>query len=370
MDQFNAGSIGASGESLRTTILSPPGFVAGLDDSVDYSGFRSFGGESDVNRLSCYLHCIDSGCGLNLIQNRSLLDFENAHLLPEDLQNTIYQLAYCLYSPIDLKNFVMVGREQSSRENTVEFYTVDRIADIAQGIRPVPELYNYGLGATAEKIVVCNDDFLRDFYQRPLDSKGHQLAQTWNYDALFGPSKEQMVATFLNNGTLDPSKLAHCEHCKGSEDGCTCTHDCPLKPISRCATSLHCLHCLGKEGFCKCFHGCSKNPATSRCRLVHCPHCQGQDEPCTCPHGCGSKVDIKCHVVHSNVACQGCSLMQPIRGPRYKCTICDNFDLCRRCYFEGKHDLSHPFNCIERVGSVPAALWSRETLSRMRSERR
>jgi len=320
MDQSNPGSTETSGESQLQT--------------EDF--------DNNIKRVSCYLHCIDAGCGLNLIQERRLLDFKNAHRLPEELQHAIYQLAHCLYSPNDVKAFVFLEEDQHSLEKTAEFISVGRNDISSITGRPEfhkYEFYNYGLGARAERVIVYKYDFLREFYQQPLKFKSRQLrTQTPKHDELFNADKEQLIATFLNNGILDPSKLAHCTHCKGSEDGlCTCTgtEDCPRKPISRCK--------------------------------VHCPHCKGLDGPCPCTHGCDGKAGIECYVVHSNIMCKVCNIMEPIKGPRYNCSQCHNFNLCHQCYDMREHDLSHPFNCIERVGSDPAALWSRETLSKVRA---
>jgi hypothetical protein len=36
------------------------------------------------------------------------------------------------------------------------------------------------------------------------------------------------------------------------------------------------------------------------------------------------------HGVHNGVECDGCG-MNPIRGPRYKSTVKDNYDLCEEC---------------------------------------
>lgn len=44
--------------------------------------------------------------------------------------------------------------------------------------------------------------------------------------------------------------------------------------------------------------------------------------------------------VHRHVACDGCN-QHPIVGPRFKCTVCHNFDLCVKCEASGVHDPSH-----------------------------
>merc|ERR1712173_440745 len=41
-------------------------------------------------------------------------------------------------------------------------------------------------------------------------------------------------------------------------------------------------------------------------------------------------------VVHAGIVCDGCE-MTPIKGTRYKCLVCADFDLCALCESEGKH---------------------------------
>lgn len=47
--------------------------------------------------------------------------------------------------------------------------------------------------------------------------------------------------------------------------------------------------------------------------------------------------------VHEGVTCDGCQ-QTPILGTRFKCTACDNYDLCERCEAKGAaiHDPAHP----------------------------
>ncbi len=51
--------------------------------------------------------------------------------------------------------------------------------------------------------------------------------------------------------------------------------------------------------------------------------------------------------VHSTVQCDGCG-MCPLIGARYKCTVCNNFDLCTACEASGTHPLDHPLLKIQR----------------------
>jgi len=47
-------------------------------------------------------------------------------------------------------------------------------------------------------------------------------------------------------------------------------------------------------------------------------------------------------VYHGGVRCDVCSAY-PLRGLRWKCTVCYDYDLCHDCYMTDQHELSHPF---------------------------
>ncbi|ETO00357.1 hypothetical protein RFI_37090 [Reticulomyxa filosa] len=51
--------------------------------------------------------------------------------------------------------------------------------------------------------------------------------------------------------------------------------------------------------------------------------------------------------VHLNVKCDMCGAC-PIRGIRYKCSVCGNYDLCEGCEASGKHHVTHPMVKITR----------------------
>jgi hypothetical protein len=51
--------------------------------------------------------------------------------------------------------------------------------------------------------------------------------------------------------------------------------------------------------------------------------------------------------IHFHVSCDGCK-MDPIRGNRYKCKGCPNFDFCEKCYQKEKETHGHEFTKIER----------------------
>jgi hypothetical protein len=55
--------------------------------------------------------------------------------------------------------------------------------------------------------------------------------------------------------------------------------------------------------------------------------------------------------VHHNVKCDGCHAM-PIVGPRFKCTCCQNFDLCFTCEAKDLHPADHPLLKIMSPSTV------------------
>lgn len=48
--------------------------------------------------------------------------------------------------------------------------------------------------------------------------------------------------------------------------------------------------------------------------------------------------------VHSSSRCDGCS-MYPIKGRRYRCTQCKDFDFCQTCFYKNQKRHDHPFVC-------------------------
>ncbi|KAL4220974.1 E3 ubiquitin-protein ligase mib2 [Mactra antiquata] len=51
-------------------------------------------------------------------------------------------------------------------------------------------------------------------------------------------------------------------------------------------------------------------------------------------------------IKHATITCDNCN-EYPVIGFRWKCGTCVDYDLCTRCYMEGKHELSHGFMRME-----------------------
>lgn len=60
-------------------------------------------------------------------------------------------------------------------------------------------------------------------------------------------------------------------------------------------------------------------------------------------------------IVHERIQCDGCG-MAPIAGPRYKCSVCKNFDFCAKCEEYEGHE--HAFLKITDPEVVPEVMIS------------
>jgi len=63
------------------------------------------------------------------------------------------------------------------------------------------------------------------------------------------------------------------------------------------------------------------------------------------------KVSAEKKAFHSRVTCDACETY-PIIGARYKCAICEDYDLCESCEAQNVHE-HHPFLKIELLIWLP-----------------
>ncbi|XP_045404702.1 E3 ubiquitin-protein ligase MIB2 isoform X2 [Lemur catta] len=69
-------------------------------------------------------------------------------------------------------------------------------------------------------------------------------------------------------------------------------------------------------------------------------------------------------VRHPNIICDCCK-KHGLRGMRWKCRVCFDYDLCTQCYMHNKHDLTHAFERYETAHSRPVTLSPRQGLPRI-----
>lgn len=138
----------------------------------------------------------------------------------------------------------------------------------------------------------------------------------------FTPSWLETYYTYPLLRTVLKSK--HCMHCEGKDGMCVCD-DCPRTSDSQCLSLLGLLiDSLSSATI--------TSPPPSSVPAI--PAQSSNSHQCTCD-GCGS---------------------QEFQGTRYKCKVCYDYDLCRSCYMDNVHDLSHRFMQIDRPESSPINL--------------
>ncbi|XP_069935507.1 E3 ubiquitin-protein ligase MIB2 isoform X2 [Oryctolagus cuniculus] len=69
-------------------------------------------------------------------------------------------------------------------------------------------------------------------------------------------------------------------------------------------------------------------------------------------------------VRHPNIICDCCK-KHGLRGMRWKCRVCFDYDLCTQCYMHNRHDLGHAFERYETAHSRPVSLSPRQGLLRV-----
>ncbi|XP_063561136.1 E3 ubiquitin-protein ligase MIB2 isoform X4 [Gorilla gorilla gorilla] len=90
------------------------------------------------------------------------------------------------------------------------------------------------------------------------------------------------------------------------------------------------------------------------------------------PQGCspgasrrpGGRLDSRTGVRHPNIICDCCK-KHGLRGMRWKCRVCLDYDLCTQCYMHNKHELAHAFDRYETAHSRPVTLSPRQGLPRI-----
>ncbi|KAK6979128.1 E3 ubiquitin-protein ligase MIB2-like isoform X1 [Biomphalaria glabrata] len=72
-------------------------------------------------------------------------------------------------------------------------------------------------------------------------------------------------------------------------------------------------------------------------------------------------------VEHPTVTCDGCG-EDRIKGTRWKCGICQDFDLCSACYNQDKHDLSHYFLRFDKSSTSSVKVTPRQDIKKQKCQ--
>jgi hypothetical protein len=176
-------------------------------------GLATYGSETNVAdlpicRLSFYMKCCTVGCGIALNLDGILIDYNNAHRLPGQLQRVILETVLHDLCPERLLNRVYYlddDHTMLSEHASNAFFAIETASNF---VRPGEHLLPPGLHI--HKIMLCTSDWLEEYYFRPIHSLRRQ-AENIN-STLSGPPHHISL---------------HCSHCRGAADYCTCECGCP-----------------------------------------------------------------------------------------------------------------------------------------------
>ncbi|CAB9520320.1 expressed unknown protein [Seminavis robusta] len=256
--------------------------------------------QNGISKLSFYLSCATKACGLNIISDWKLLDFQRAHKRRRTRQEEILRLAISVHDIRTFLNktiFVVADDHELLKSGACSnlFCSLDSIAS-ALGVEVNSQVTLRKHNVKVDKAMVCSKGWLDEYYYGPLKVNRVRLA-----GILSGGDEPSRAAIMLVQSMLGRLEIEskHCEHCRGLDGGA-----------------------------CSCTEGCSRS-AHSQCRMV-------------------------------SIGCNGCrQRIQPGTAARFQCTTCDDCDLCQECYNDGVHDQTHAFRCISRAGCLSVVLGPR-----------
>lgn len=281
---------------------------------------------NDVCRLSYYLKSATVSCGVDIIAD-DLVDCHNAHRLPRSRADSIFKLAVDEFKVTEVLNKTIFLDEDGDicGEYLNQFLEVSKVSSV---LAVQSEVLLAGQQTEISTVMVFKKRWLDIHYFEPLRRNKDRAAH-----AVSARNPGLLLAQLLEAITIEEvneEESNHCNHCKGLDGNCACKTGCDVKSATKCSAVHHCDHCRGLSG-----------------------------GVCACKEGCPENAHSKCVVVHSNVTCDGCRT-KGVRGIRYKCNQCFDYDLCQECYVGGKHIMTHFVEKINRVGSQPVPLQPRQ----------
>ena len=352
----SSAGIGTSTRPLTPATGSPkaPTPLRGGEDPA--ASLKEFGSSTtvphnDICRLSYYLKCCILGCGfgeaLNAVPVEVMMDYNNAHRLPSSLQQAIYHIVMSDFHPHTLMNRVFFVDDSST---LLEPDTMNAFFEWSTAISRALRMAEQGssfLGVSSDgqeqqatspnslrKLMVCTSPWLNEYCILPLYRLSERIAISGalSFSSIAAAVSGAEASTLAAPNARDRSGFLFLSDHQEQYAGCD-SEQHPRVFSSRSATRF-----------------CSA-------------------APCTCRenHTTSSASPVENEQYHSHaVVCGGRDCVTggatPIRGPRYRCNVCPNFDLCELCYNDlAGHDQTHAFEMIptSRTGVRPHLLQAR-----------
>ncbi|KIJ42084.1 hypothetical protein M422DRAFT_31475 [Sphaerobolus stellatus SS14] len=247
----------------------------------------------DLARIMYYLNCVTVGVGLDILMN-DIVDYKNFRLLSATRRALVFHTAKEL-SPDEFIDKVIFrdDEKEMTKETRNSFWTIEAACDIVSLQR---DILIAGKIQNATKVMFFQTSWLEDNYIKPM---------------------QRLARVYLGS--------RHCAHCQGESGICPCT-TCPRPSDSQC------------------------RPMPSLMDLL-----EVLTEISSPPTPAPPQITASVSPVHQGVRCDSCGWLN-IEGKRYKCSVCNDYDLCESCYGNNQHDLSHAFMRIENQGSKPIQL--------------
>lgn len=341
--------------------------AAAFSFDVENYGVSTVIPDDDIARLMYYLNCITVGIDLDI--------------LADDL---VAYKHYRLLSPARIALVVQCALELSPDEVIDKLIFRDDAGDVTRN------LPNKFLNISAACSVVALDESVLIAGKVRKATKVMFFKSSWLKQYYIEPMAR--IARVL-------LRTQHCSHCEGAQGICCCS-TCPRTSESKCQPFLNAFldvismappapqADLDKHQ-CNC-DGCGLHYFTGvryRCTVCDdydlCSLCYQKnihnlahafkriDKPGaqptflaprrkpTTPTLSTSRSVPQLKPDQHRCTCDGC-YQRNFTGFRYKCTVCDDYDLCSFCYMAKKHDLDHPFMQIDKPGAQPRKLSARQ----------
>jgi hypothetical protein len=252
--------------------------------------------DDDIARLMYYLNCVTIGVGLDLLQD-DLVQYKQYQRLSPTRIAVVFKTAVELSPDVFIDKVLFRDDEgELTGSSPNSFVSISAACDI---VSLQSDIIIAGKVQNVTKVMFFKSSWLKQFYTEPVERIARAILGT-----------------------------KHCNHCDGEDQICTCT-TCHRPQGAKCQPLFGAL-----------LDALISPPASSSTPL---------SRPAPSP-----QPDDDRHQCH----CDGCG-WQFFTGIRYRCSVCDDYDLCSPCYNRNVHDLTHPFMQTSKPGGQPIYLSAR-----------